>query len=317
MFIPIDAKADITGSKKGKLTPAQHAQINAWCLANKTGIFDCLDRCEAEQNSYTAVNNIANIVFKKGYLAICGRIVECEAGTEVQVVTPASGSVSGRIIARYNLASSGEEEFIITTTTRNLVQQDLNNNPLTGVYEFELYSYTATPTLVTLTRNASYVPDIGGKLSQFEASLKDEGKPLHGYDDSKGTIEERLTKLGFKTGSIILSSGCTASNNVIRRQGNYCLFSSTFTKNGQITNNSIVTIGTIPKEFAAKSSINGYVKCDITFDDTISQTLEGLAYMSVLSTGEIQISNFSIDIGYYVSHIKVYLLSFGYEAQPL
>ena len=202
MFIPIDAKADVQGSKKGKLTPAQHAQLNAWCLASKTGILDCLDKCQATATSYTATNNVATVILKKGYVVICGRLVECEAGTEVKITTPTSGSVSGKIILRYNLASVQEQEFVATTTTASLVQQDLNENPLTGIYEFELYSYTATPTSVTLTRTGEYVPDIGGKLSQFEASLTDEGKPLGGYDTSKGTIEERLTALGFKQATI-------------------------------------------------------------------------------------------------------------------
>ena len=64
-FIPINAKADVKGSKKGRLTPAQNAQLNAFCLASKTGILDTLDKCEAEQFSYTAINNLATIVFKR------------------------------------------------------------------------------------------------------------------------------------------------------------------------------------------------------------------------------------------------------------
>ncbi len=42
-------------------------------------------------------------------------------------------------------------------------------------------------------------------------------------DTSKGTIEERLTNLGFKKGSISLSSGITASENILTRQGNYVI----------------------------------------------------------------------------------------------
>ena len=34
-FIPIDAKADIQGSKKGKLTPYQHAQLNVEGITQK------------------------------------------------------------------------------------------------------------------------------------------------------------------------------------------------------------------------------------------------------------------------------------------
>ena len=198
-FIPIHAKADIStgvGAKKGKITPAQAAQLNAWCLASKTGILDCLDRCEAENLSYSVIDNYATIVFKRGYIVICGRLIECENGTKA--IIQALGEVSGKVILTYNLAGTGVGEFNVGTTMFELRQNDLNENPQTGIYEFELYSYKATPTSVTLTRTQPYVPDIGGEFKRFEKSLKDEGKPLHGYDDSKGTIEERLTALGFK-----------------------------------------------------------------------------------------------------------------------
>lgn len=207
-FIAIDAKADVLNSKKGKLTPAQHAQLNAWCLANKTGILDWGGKCESTAQSYSVINGIATVVFHKGYIVICGRLVECEENSTVEITAPTSGFINGSIILRYNLNSSGNDEFQATTTTANLTQQDLNDNPISGVYEFELYRYMATNTTVILTRNTEYVPDIGGKLEQFITTLTGTGvigsgnPPLQGYDKSKGTIEARLTDLGFKKASI-------------------------------------------------------------------------------------------------------------------
>ena len=278
MFIPIDARADITegeGAKKGKLTPAQHAQLNAWCLASKTGILNIYnnttqkyERCEAENSTYTATNNIVTVVFKKGFVVICGRLVECEQGTEVTVSTPSTGTANGKIILKYNLAGTGSQEFVVTTKTGELIQQDLNDNPLTGVYEFELYRYVATPTTVTLTRsNTNYIPDIGGKLQQFENSLKDEGKPLHGYDDSKGTIEERLTKLGFREGSVTLSSG-TATENKIVRQGNYCILNLVADVNIKIPALPVVgtwafDVATIHEIFIPKEKVSFYGAFDV------------------------------------------------------
>lgn len=150
-FIAINAKADVAGSKKGKLSPAQNAQLNAWCLAKKTGILDCLDKCTATVQS--VINNEATIIFNRGYIVICGRLVECESGTIVKITTPVSGSASGKIILRYSLINSGEDEFTVTTKNEDLIQQDLNDNPINGIYEFELYNYVATPESVTLTRN--------------------------------------------------------------------------------------------------------------------------------------------------------------------
>lgn len=235
-FIAIDAKADVTGSKKGKLTPAQHAQLNAWCLASKTGILDWGDKCVSTAESYSVSNDKATIVLKRGYIVICGRLVECEANTQVSVSAPAFESVSGKIILRYNLNNSGNDEFVVTTTTSELRQDDLNDNPLTGVYEFELYSYTATPTTVTLMRtNTDYIPDIGGKL-----------QPLQGYNTGKGTIEQRLTDLGFKTGN---ATNLTNVHSVtLKKLGKFVICSFTYTK-------SIFSFD-IPKDFAPYENFN-------------------------------------------------------------
>jgi hypothetical protein len=208
-FIPIDARADIEGSKKGKLTPAQHAQLNAWCLASKTGILDFpqdhnkMGRCEAKNLDVTPINNQATIEFNRGYIVICGRLVECEEGSTVSVNTPiGSGTIKGKIIARFSLSNTKESEFVVTTTSGSLRQDDLNEQNIDGVYELELYDYTATSLSVSLTRTQPYIPDLGGKLAQFEDSLMSSGKPLNGYDVSKGTIEERLTTLGFREATI-------------------------------------------------------------------------------------------------------------------
>lgn len=169
-FIPIDAKADVSESKKGKLTPVQHAQLNAWSLANKTGIFDFLGRCEATATTYTATSNIATVVFNKGFFVVCGRLVECEQGTEVQITTPVSGSETGWIIAKFNLSASGTGEFEVTIKekTENLIQQDLNLNPTTGIYEFVLYDYTAYPESVTIGRaNTNYLPSVQSRISDL------------------------------------------------------------------------------------------------------------------------------------------------------
>lgn len=169
-FIPIDAKADVENSKKGKLTPAQHSQLNAWSLVNKTGIFDFLSRCEATATTYTATSNIATVVFNKGFFVVCGRLVECEQGTEVQITTPVSGSETGWIIAKFNLSASGTSEFEVTIKkkTENLIQQDLNLNPTTGIYEFVLYDYTAYPESVTIERvNTNYLPSVQSIISDL------------------------------------------------------------------------------------------------------------------------------------------------------
>lgn len=183
MFIAIDAKADIKDSKKGKITPEQHSQFNAFLLSPKTGILDIEYTdgshalCEATQTSYTVPtgSNSINITFHKGYISICGRLVECEEGTNVPISIPTTGTVEGWIILRYNLTASGVGEFEVTTTTETPVKQDINQNKL-GRYEFELYRYTATGSNVTLKRNNSvYIKSIEQLKKTFGLQLEDTG----------------------------------------------------------------------------------------------------------------------------------------------
>lgn len=306
MFIAINAKADIQGSKKGKLTPAQNAQVNAWCLASKTGIFDFGGKCLASSSSFVASNNEATIDFRNGFVAICGRIIECEEGTQVKVVTPTTGTINGKIILRYDLAANGENEFVVTTTTAALVQQDLNENPITGVYEFELYSYTATPTNVTLVRNnTDYIPDIGGKLSQFMSEITSE----------INSIEQRLTDLGFKRGSVMMAVG-TASAQNIRRQGNYCLFNLTATVDIRIEKSTTINLAQLSSsEFYPTSEITSYVK--YTYGGSSSGT--GYAKVTLTTGGGVKLSEFSVvsDIGGAVNVTGVKIKNVGYEATPI
>ena len=306
MFIAINAKADVSGSKKGKLTPAQNAQVNAWCLSSKTGIFDCLGRCEATSTSYSAISNEAIVDFHNGYIVICGRLIECEEGSTVKIVTPLSGSIDGKIILRYDLNNSGENEFVVTTTTAALVQQDLNENPITGVYEFELYSYTATPTNVTLVRNnTDYIPDIGGKLSQFMSEITSE----------INSIEQRLTDLGFKRGSVMMAVG-TASSQNIRRQGNYCLFNLTATVDIRIEKSTTINLAQLSSsEFYPTSEITSYVK--YTYGGGSSGT--GYAKVTLTTGGGVKLSEFSVvsGAGDAVQATGIKISNVGYQANPI
>lgn len=230
-FIPIIARADITenGStptatiKKGKITPSQMAQLNAWVLAKKTGILNCLNKCQATAS--TISSNKSTITFSSGYIVVCGRLIECESGTTVEINT--LQYPNGKIVLSVDLSSLKEDEVKINVVSPStvLANDDLNEKPLNGKYDFELYSYKTSGTTVTLTRaDTAYVPDIEGKFLQFEENLVAEGKPLYNYDMSKGTIEERLTALGFRQGSVLgLPQGVSVSQNKIIRSGNYCI----------------------------------------------------------------------------------------------
>lgn len=217
-FIAINAKSDISGSKKGKITPDQNALINAFCLSNKTGILDIGDKCTLQNTSIQVQDNQATIIFNGGYIVICGRLVECESGTTFTITAPSSGTEEGKIILRYDLQSTGNEEFKITTKkdTETITTQDLNENPKTGIYELELYSYVATSSQVTLTINPNIkiISTMNDKMiilkNDIISEFTQQGKPLYGYNTSKGSIEKRLTELGFKEGNATNLSGVSS-----------------------------------------------------------------------------------------------------------
>ena len=331
MFIAIDARADVTGSKKGKLTPAQHAQLNAWCLASKTGILDfpknhsVPGRCEATALNITNIqNHEAKITFNKGYIVICGRLVECEDNTIFVMSTPASPSVTqtGKIILRYNLSNFGNNEFVITTKTGDLVQEDLNDNPSTGIYEFELYSYTATSSSVVLTRtNTDYIPDIGGKLEQFITILTGTGvvgsgnPPLQGYNTEKGTIEERLDALGFKEGSVTLSNG-TATENFVYRQGNYVIGKviGSLGKNISGTSGNF-ELGVLPEGFRPTTE----QKVGVMFppDSNPYISFGRPEYAKISTDGKITIYWWRANTQASAYSIAINGINFGFEAPPI
>lgn len=318
MFIAIDAKA-VAGSKKGKMTPAQHAQLNAWCLAKKTGILDCLGKCTAKNNYYTAIDGNATIAFNSGYVVICGRLVECEEGTTVKVPVPTSGTVTGKIILRFSLGSDEVGEFVVTYKTGSLQQDDLNANPKDGVYEFELYEYEANYNGLSLSRNnTDYIPALGGKLNEFEKSLTDEGKPLGGYDTSKGTIEERLTRLGFKSGALTFYGTSYAPNNEtaanstqgLFRQGNYVVGKLKIDKRISLINsNRDVLIGIIPENFrpVKEEIVTCYGK------DNYEQG--GCVIVKINPNGSVSFVNNSFPSASFTG--TSWIVNFGYEAPPI
>ena len=320
-FIPIDAKADIQGSKKGKLTPSQHAQLNAWCLADKTGILDCLGRCKSTYNSYSVVGGEATVVFQSGYIVICGRLVECEAGTTLKVTAPATATPNtGKIVARFNLAGVEGEEFKVLANpdSEPLIQEDLNEKSVDGVYNLVLYNYSINNVAIELTRNEVYVPDIGGKLDQFEKSLKDEGKPLGGYDESKGTIEERLTKLGFKEGRVTEWSTVVSTEqgvNNIKRQGNYCILNWwVHFKDDRDTSNMNFGMGTVPDEFLPLKKYEFFAQIDcLSSNGNVIDS--GFCVGVIKENGDIFVKHFDYSDTYYVSRVNI--LNIGYEAKPI
>lgn len=95
---------------------------------------------------------------------------------------------------------------------------DLTTSP-TGVSRLELYRFTATNGIID---------DIQKVVKPIEYT----DTVLNGYDISKGTLEKRLTELGFRQGSISLDIGLTGatlqSDSILKRQGKYVIGEMSF-----------------------------------------------------------------------------------------
>lgn len=158
------------------------------------------------------------------------------------------------------------------------------------------------------------------------------GTALVGYDNSKGTVEDRLTKLGFKQGELVIDTSILTNEtsialNTLKRQGNYVIgdFSISTSSTGIVDNIYQLSSTTeqqskcinIPKEFrpAKDTAISVY---------TTYRTMQGLNFndvsyfqsIKVTEDGYLPIPNEPNDYGvsYYVRTIKIH---FGYEASPL
>lgn len=156
-------------------------------------------------------------------------------------------------------------------------------------------------------------------------------------DTSKGTIEERLTSLGFREGTITLESGISATTNYVKRQGNY-VFGRLVFPNNQIAANPLrrhitgngnysIDIGTLPSGFTPKQN---FVKCGVVAqvtsgsegDSYSAGTLTCYAFINPRPNGNIGVSitatNF--DLFYnpnFSMTITILEIEFGYEGDPI
>lgn len=127
-------------------------------------------------------------------------------------------------------------------------------------------------------------------------------------DTSKGTIEERLTNLGFKQGSVSLSLG-SATENVVQRQGNYCFVNISCSLTGsapggtQSTNKTThILKGTVDSVFYPKTPIYNTIKLG-----------NGTCHFTLSATGVLDV---------YITTTTTYTyalsrVNFGYEASPI
>ena len=155
-------------------------------------------------------------------------------------------------------------------------------------------------------------------------------------DTSKGTIEERLTNLGFKKGSITLEDDRYVTLNELKRQGNYVIgnidfdntdvWVFTYSQNQGGTYKESKLFGKIedpaflPKEdvtFGVATRV--YSSIFATSIDPIHTTVK--LYCTIKTTGEVimdcQGSTEYGDNFNYIVQVYTEKINFGYEANPI
>jgi len=195
--------------------------------------------------------------------------------------------------------------------------------------QFDTTTYPTINEGDDLTQNSSGIANLilykfisqNGEIGSVEKVVKPidyTGTALVGYDNSKGTVEERLTKLGFKQDNIVTSGSGDIVGNV-KRQGNYVLGS--FKPSSQsISISPYVPQGFRPKEKVTFGAL-GYLSLTGGGVFSSSQTQRGgsTPSITIFPTGKITIINgesISISSGSGLATAGTQLLSsiFGYEA---
>jgi hypothetical protein len=195
-----------------------------------------------------------------------------------------------------------------------------------GIARLLLYTFDASNGIIT---------NVQRKIEPIAYS----GTALVGYDVSKGTVEERLNRLGFREGAVG-TLVTTASTNYLKRQGNYVIGKLDFGNNyfyNDTSNGNKVIIGIIPKEFRPLKPETVFASFSYAYSDNVFiEYTQGVVELDINLNGEITIR--TLTFGYdYVLHstnpmtftqtrnliglgfktIYGLKIHFGYEAEPI
>lgn len=141
-------------------------------------------------------------------------------------------------------------------------------------------------------------------------------------DTSKGTIEDRLTKLGFKEGNTTLNiSSNSVTHNYWKRQGNYVFGKVYFSCNHQPFSSGD-KIFTIPTNARPAESIQFVVRVSVEDNQYKTYTLPATATIGANGICTIVFDTTYWFGDYYVSrgalqYLSEFKIDFGFEAKPI
>lgn len=143
--------------------------------------------------------------------------------------------------------------------------------------------------------------------SNIEARIENLNNEMTGLNNEMAGVKERLDNLGFKEGSLVLSSNITATLNELKRQGNYVLGHLKIKFTGSSYNYYTLTL---PKGFEMKSG----VIMSFAFISTENYTDKLTGYLKNSST---DVNLFSPTWGSKFTPDEEVEVFFGYEAEPI
>lgn len=279
-----------------------------------------------------------DFTIKSGRLVLQGVEVDVPSGGETIAINMGAQYVASTIYLEVNLATNTAiiGRTYNTSTTRPVVYPKVNGGDdlttnTTGTARMELYN--------VLSLRAGIV-----KVYKLVKDIPYSGEALRGYNLTKGTIEERLDALGFKSGSVALKNGTKLDDtswkytytgevlgesysatylvdfetNELRRQGNYVI------TNIKMSISIIAGFGgfgdqvltfELGKNFKNLENHNFKIACEYSgYIDGSQKTLYRDAEMAITS-GEFNLSPESS--GYIPPPDRTYYINIGYEAEAL
>lgn len=299
------------------------------------------------------INNIDDIIpFRYAYGNQNGYVIS--RGSEVSHT--ASGNQftvnSGRIVidgVESDIDSNGVTLTVdaVSETRYYVVFYEVNLATNTASVKLSGYSTSGYPTIEKgddLTANSNGTARLAlyrfnstnGVISGVEKVVNPidyTGSALVGYDSSKGTVEERLNRLGFKQGTINLNSSQLKIINTetfktdLKRQGNYVIgyiYEDADYEQNYITfpsSTSEFVIGTLSEEFRPKE--NQLSICRLYYDFNSFNSTPIIVQVDITTSGEIKLKGFDGDFDYnfmlgsswFLN--KNFRITFGYEANPI
>lgn len=281
--------------------------------------------------------NGTRFTINSGRLVLQGVESDIDANGEIITIDSASETRYYSIYYKVNLATNIAtiEKTYSTGSYPTISMGDDLNVITSGTANLELYRFVATNGVISNVQKVVKAIEYGGTA-------------LNGYDISQGTIEERLTRLGFKEGSIAtgdvkISDTADTYINIdnttinIKRQGNYVLINmSLYIRSTSIVETFFKTsntfeLGSISADFRPKEDVSFTIPVDITSSGNLQAGTNYVyysfypdiaLYVNISSDGLITLSNKSSFSANNLSgeiSIAMGLCSgvSGYEANPI